>query len=295
MNPFLLLASDDPLEHVIQHTVWDLNPGGGLWSFPIVSNHVLMQIVAAFLLVAFLPSLIAKRAGRSGIERLIPTGAANAIESFCDLLRKHIFEPNLGRFTNTFAPYLWSLFFFILTCNLLGMIPIAAWFFWVPGHWVGGTATGNIYTTATLAIATLLMIVVNGLRYNGMGFVKHFFMGPPYIAWFVALLEIAGLFFKTMALAVRLFANMLAGHMILAVLLSFIPMAFVALPAVGGWGVAIGVVLASVAFNFLEILVAFLHAFIFTTLTAVFLGQAVNIHHDDDHESAHHGEHAAAH
>lgn len=290
MNSFLL-ASGDPISHVVQHTAIDLNPGGGLFSFPLLSNHVFMQVVAAFLLIVLIPLAVRMRAGRDGVGQLVPRGFGNAIEAICVTLRSQIFQPNLGSYTDIFTPYLWSLFFFILACNILGMIPLADWFSWVPGHWVGGTATGNLFTTATLALFTLGLVVFNGLRYNGMDYVKHFFMGPPYLAWFIALLEIAGLGFKTMALCVRLFANMLAGHMILAVLLSFIPPKLDAF----GIGIAIPVILASVAFNFLEILVAFLHAFIFTTLTAVFLGQAVNIHHEHHEEhDAHAGEHAPA-
>ncbi|MBI5866036.1 MAG: F0F1 ATP synthase subunit A [Planctomycetes bacterium] len=270
MLGLLLGSGADPLDHVIQHTTLDLNPGGGLWSFPVLSNHIVMQVLAALLLIIVIPIAVRQRAGKDEVGRLVPRGFGNAIEGICVALRNQIFQPNLGKYTDLFSPYLWSVFFFILVSNALGLIPLGDWFSFVPGHLVGGTSTGNIYVTGTLAVATLLMVVINGLRFHGGAYVAHFFMGPPYLAWFIAILEIAGLGFKTMALCVRLCANMLAGHMILAVL-------------------------GCIAFNFLEILVAFLHAFIFTTLTAVFIGQAVNIHHDHHEEHGHEPQPAGAH
>lgn len=280
-----MLLAADPLSHVIQHTFVDLNPDGGAMSFPIVSNHIIMQVAAALLLLLAIPAAVKMRAGSDAVGKLVPRGFGNAIEGIAVTLRDQIFNPNLGKYTDIFSPYLWSLFFFILTCNLLGMIPLSDWTKGIQhGHLIGGTSTGNIFVTGTLAIATLILVVYNGLKYHGMDFVKHFFMGPPYIAWFIAILEIAGLGFKTMALCVRLCANMLAGHMILAVLLGFIPPV---VNSLAGAGITLGVLAGCIAFNFLEILVAFLHAFIFTTLTAVFLGQAVNIHHDDHHDEEH--------
>jgi F-type H+-transporting ATPase subunit a len=122
--------------------------------------------------------------------------------------------------------------------------------------------------------------------------VKHFFMGPFPINVLIAFLEVIGLLAKSFALAIRLFANMLAGHILLAVLLSFIGMAFAA-GAVTGFAIAVPVVLGSVAIMCLELFVAFLQAFIFTFLTAVFIGMAVNIHHGDEHHepNAHSHEH----
>lgn len=285
----MLLLGADPISHVVQHTSLDLNPSGGIFSFPIISNHIIMQAVTALLLIWALPKAVQQRAGSDAVGKLVPRGFGNVVEGLALTLREQIFLPNLGKYTDIFSPYLWSLFFFILVSNLLGMIPLADWFSFVPGHQIGGTSTGNIFVTGTLACATLGLVVYNGLKYHGGAYVAHFFMGPPYIAWFIAILEIAGLLFKTMALCVRLCANMLAGHMILAVLLSFIPATMTA----AGAGITVGVLAGCIAFNFLEILVAFLHAFIFTTLTAVFLGQAVNIHHDDHHDEAH--GHDAAH
>lgn len=290
----LLLASN-PLDHVVQHTVYGFNLDGGVLSFPIVSNHIIMQVLAAVLVVLILPWALRKRAGSDEIGRLVPRGIGNAIEGLCQTLRDRFFQPNLGDYTDRFTPYLWSIFFFIFACNILGMVPLSDLFSAeVFHHQIGGTATGNLYVTGALAFCTLVMVVYNGLRFHGMAYVKHFFMGPWYLAWFVAILEIAGLGFKAMALAVRLFANMLAGHILLAVLLGFIAPVYET-SVVAGSLVGVGVIIASILVYFLEIFVAFLHAFIFTMLTAVFIGLAVNIHHEEHNEEHGHAEAAAGH
>jgi F-type H+-transporting ATPase subunit a len=180
-------------------------------------------------------------------------------------------------------------FFFVLTVNLLGLLPIPAVSNLIGIH-LGGTATGNIWVTATLAIATMVMMVVNGLRIGGTAYLAHFCPGPIWLAPLLVPVEIIGLIAKIFALAVRLFANMIAGHILLAVLLSFI-MSAGAISAALGLGIGALVVAGSVAINFLELFVAFLQAFIFTFLTTLFIGMSVVFHHDE------HGgpnEHAAA-
>jgi F-type H+-transporting ATPase subunit a len=136
------------------------------------------------------------------------------------------------------------------------------------------------------------MIVFNGFRYNGMAYVRHFFQGPVFIAPLIAFLEVVGLVAKCFALTVRLFANMVAGHVLLAVLMSFISLSYQALGTAAALGIGIVVVLSSVAFNLLELFVAFLQAFIFTFLTTLFIGQAVVIHPEHEEHAAH-GAHAA--
>ncbi len=286
MNDFLL-ASANPMTHVVQHRLFAPETGGP-WPFDhftILSNQIIMQVIAALIVLIILPRALARRSGTDPIGRLIYRGFGHAIEGMCEGLRQHVAQPALGPYTDRFVPYIWSAFFFVLTCNLLGLVPLADWFSFVPGHAIGGTSTGNVMVTAALAICTLGMIVVNGLRIHGLGYVKHFFMGPPGLNVFIALLEVIGLLAKTFALAMRLFSNMVAGHVLLAVLLSFVGMAWSGLGAVGGIAIAIPVILGSIAINFLELFVAFLQAFIFTFLTAMFIGQAVNIHHEEhEHE-----------
>ena len=176
---------------------------------------------------------------------------------------------------------------------LTGLLPLGTLTPFIGGgHVLGGTSTGNIWVTAVLAVCTLFMIVYNGLKIHGMVFVKHFFMGPPGLNVFIAGLEVIGLLAKTFALAMRLFANMVAGHILLAVLLSFVGMSAKALGTGGAIAISIPVIAGSVAITFLELFVAFLQAFIFTFLSAMFIGQAVNIHHDHEEE---HAEPAVAH
>lgn len=278
----LVLAAKNPLTHVVQHDL--VNPGG----VTVLTNQLLMQLVAAGLLVYFLPRFVKQRAGTDEINRLVPTGWGNAIEGLCEALRTHVARPALGPYTDQFMPYIWSAFFFVLTCNVLGLIPLADWTFFIGhGHVIGGTATGNVWVTATLACCTLFMIIYNGLRLHGMGYVQHFFMGPPGINVVIAMLEIVGLVAKTFALAVRLFANMVAGHVMLAVIVGFVGGATSLALALG---VSLPVILGAIALNFLELFVAFLQAFIFTFLSAMFIGQAVNIHHDHGHEDEVHGQ-----
>jgi F-type H+-transporting ATPase subunit a len=283
----LLLAAANPMLHVVQHDIWA--PGG----LTIVTNQLIMMLIAAGLLLFFLPRLIQHRAGDDGIDRLVPTGWGNAIEGICEALRVHVARPALGQHTDQFIPYIWTAFFFVLTCNVLGMIPLADWTFWLGGgHVLGGTATGNIWVTACLAVCTLFMIVYNGLRLHGMAYVSHFFMGPPGINVVIAGLELIGLIAKTFALCVRLFANMVAGHVMLAVIVGFVGGASSIALALG---VTVPVIAGAVAVNLLELFVAFLQAFIFTFLSAMFIGQAVNIHHDHEHEHEHEHEASSAH
>jgi F-type H+-transporting ATPase subunit a len=289
-----LLASGDPIGHVVQYVPHGCQVGEGFWSFPFFSNVILMQVIGAAILVWGIPKAVQLRAASDGIGRLVPRGWGTAIETVCVELRDKIFRPNLGKYTDMFTPYLWSLFFFILIANVLGLFPLSDWLTAISptlGHVVGGASTANFYVNGALAAITLTLMVYNGLRFHGIHYVKHFFIGPWWICWLIAIIEIAGLLFKAGALCIRLTANMLAGHILLAVLLGFINSAG-GLGSGTGFLVAIPVVGASVLVYFLEVLVAFLHAFIFTMLTAVFIGMAVNIHHEDEHEHEHE-EHAA--
>lgn len=305
---FPMLASSDPMSHVYQWIyqrvhVTDTNsvftPGG---SITLVSNHIVMQIIAVLLLILVIPRCA--RVGSSGdaVRDLTPRGLGNFFESICAYLRDTVARPILGEYTDRFIPYIWTAFFYILFINLLGLLPLepvtkglVRGIYPNAHHGIGGSATGNIWVTGSLAACTLVMVIVNGLRYNGMAYIKHFFQGPPFVAPLIAFLEVIGLFAKCFALTVRLFANMVAGHVLLAVLLSFIGLSYAALGAGIATGIGIVVVLTSVAFNLLELFVAFLQAFIFTFLTTLFIGQAVVIHHEHHEEHGHEPAHGHAH
>lgn len=275
--------AENPLEHVVQHTLasrpadWGFLTPSGL--ITLLSDQIVMMLVAAALLVLFVPTMVRRRRGDDEVGRHVPARGGNMLETICQYLRKDIAEPMLGEYTDRFIPYIWSVFFFILTVNLLGLLPVAP-LAALGGLHIGGTATANIWVTATLAILTMLMMVVNGIRLGGKHYFAHFNPGPWWLAPLLIPVEIIGLISKIFALAVRLFANMVAGHIMLAVLLSFILTAGAASVAMG-LGIAVPVVIGSVAITFLEILVACLHAFIFTVLTTIFIGQSVVFHHED--------------
>lgn len=283
-------GESNPLSHVIQHAITEvptevtpLTPEGKITLF---SDHISMIVLAGFLLLLVLPRTLRKKAFASDdIEGMVPRGFSNAIEAICVYFREEVARPSLGHHTDRFIKYIWSVFFFVLTMNLLGIVPIAP-ISGLFGTHLGGTATANIWVTGTLAITTLVMMVINGLRYGGVEYLKHFVPGPIFLAPLMLVVEIIGVFAKGFALAVRLFANMVAGHTLMAVLLGFILSAFTA-GLVNGFAIAVPVVLGSVAISMLEIFVAFLQAFIFTFLTTLFIGQSVLLHHDDHHEEAH--------
>jgi len=283
----LLLAAASPLDHVYQWTYQKITVGTGNSVFTpggqitLVSNHVIMQIIAVLILLLLIPRFARMRDSGDPVGDLTPRGFGNFIETICAYFRERVARPALHEHTDRFIPYIWTAFFYILVVNLLGILPLepvtrgaVRSFYPTAHHGIGGSATGNIWVTGTLAGCTLLMIVVNGFRFNGIAYVKHFFQGPFYIAPLIAVLEIIGIVAKCFALTVRLFANMVAGHVLLAVLMSFISMGYLA-------GIGIVVVLVSIAFNLLEIFVAFLQAFIFAFLTTLFIAQAVVIHHEE--------------
>ena len=280
---------ESPLEHIVQHPLIErpanlgpLTPEGRITVF---SDQIAMIVLAGLLLILLVPMVVRRRRSSQGVASMVPTGAGNMIEAVCAYLRTEVAEPALHEHTDRFIKYIWSVFFFVLTVNILGLLPIPA-ISGLFGTHLGGTATGNIWMTATLALITMMMMVINGLRIGGKTYIAHFCPGPIWMAPLLVPVEIIGLIAKVFALAVRLFANMIAGHILLAVLLSFI-MAAGSISAAMGLGVAIPVVLGSAAISLLELFVAFLQAFIFTFLTTLFIGMSVVFHHGDD--AGHHG------
>jgi len=196
-------------------------------------------------------------------------------------------------------PYLLSLFYFILACNLIGMIPFADLQVVIgkvaissESDWIlfGGTATSNLAVTAGLAIISFVVIQVHAFKSLGIGGWAHHLTGgaPLYLLPIMLPIEFMGLFIKPAALAIRLFANMVGGHTMLASLTMFGMMAF---NATSSWfltgTIEFVTIIAAVAISFLELFVAFLQAFIFMFLTTVFIGQMS--HHEEEHavEAAH--------
>jgi F-type H+-transporting ATPase subunit a len=187
-------------------------------------------------------------------------------------------------------------------CNLLGLVPIGDVTHLVDSvtgkHWLGGlvgaTPTQNIFVTAALALMAALVINLAGIRELGLGgYVKHLTAGTPVYLWpLMVPIEIVGTIIKPVALALRLFANMTAGHILVAVLFMFAVsgLGMVAKASLAGIGmgsaISLASALAAVAIYFLELFVAFLQAFVFMFLTTVFIAQ---LSHHGDHE--HHGDH----
>ena len=198
----------------------------------------------------------------------------NLLEVFLLYIRDQVARPCIGEHdADRFVPYLWTLFLFVLGCNLMGMIP-----------WMG-SPTGALATTAALAMTTFLVVVISGSKQLGVvGFwkaqVPHMDLPKPIAVLLIPLIfviEILGLFIKHGVLAVRLLANMMAGHVVLSVLLAFIGASAVAGQAIWG-GVTVASVLGATALSLLELFVAFLQAYIFTFLSALFIGAAVHPH-----------------
>lgn len=196
----------------------------------------------------------------------------NLFEAFLVFIRDQIARPAIGKHdADRFVPFLWTIFFFILFCNLIGIFP-----------WTG-TPTGAMGTTAALALVTFAVVVGSGMSKMGaIGFwkaqVPHMEL-PKLIAVIVIPLifaiEVMGMLIKHFVLAVRLLANMFAGHLVLAVIIGFIG---ASLTPLIWWGVMPASVLGAVALNLLELLVAFIQAYIFTFLSALFIGMAVHPH-----------------
>ena len=285
--PLLILAAASPLEHVVDHPIIKSESG-----YYILTNHMIMMCIAAGLMLIIFP-MITKRY-RSG--ELVPTGTRNFFEAILLYVRNDIAKPVLGDETDRFIPYLWTLFFFILFNNLLGLLPFDVFTSWAGlnhGHGIYGTATANLAVTAVLAIFSFILWNLSGIRANGIGPWAHHFLGgaPIYMAPVMVPVEILGMFVKPFALAIRLMANMTAGHVLVAVLVGLSAAVYSTLGTTGGLVVNAAIIAGTTAIMLLELFVAFLQAYIFTFLTTLFIGQMViheHEHHED--EGGHHDE-----
>ena len=275
---------DDPLIHLPKVLGVDLS----------ITKHVMMLWVVAALVFVVVTWAVRKYLKQ---DRLIPTGFMNALEAVVEFVRDEIVLPNVGKkWVSTWAPLLLTFFFFIVVANGIGLIPI----FDVLGlldHYVlrtgdeslvkhlmhgGTTATGNFNVTGALATITFAAIIVAGAKAHG--FVKHWKNLVPHgLAWPIYILlipiEIMGMFVRPFALTMRLAANMTGGHIAILALLS---MTFL-FAEIGGQAVGVGAgVLSmplSVGISALEVIVVLVQAYVFTLLTAVFVGMAIHVHH----------------
>ena len=224
------------------------------------TKHVVFLALSA-ILVGWMLIGAARAHVRHTNELGRPKGFAAGLEAVILYLRNEIFIPVLGHGGEKYVPFAMSLFFFILFCNLFGLVPY------------GSTPTGNISVTAALAILTFFVVEIAGVIALGRGYVNTIIYWPRGMPLWMKLplslimspVELIGKFTKPFALTVRLFANMIAGHVIILALIGLIFMF--------GFLISPGPFLMALFIMLLEILVAFIQAFIFALLAAVFIGQ----------------------
>lgn len=228
-----------------------------------ITKNVASMIVSV-LLLCLLFITVAKAYNKQG--GWVPKGVQSFMEPLILFVRDDVVKPNMGKHTNRFLPYMLTLFFFIWMNNMLGLLPGAA------------NVTGNIAITAFLALVTLIATIVFAKK----DFWGHIFNPPGVPKWLFPIMvpvEIVGVFTKPFALMIRLFANVTAGHIIILSILGLIFMFSNGGHNLGaGFGVSIASTVLSLFLYCIELLVAFLQAFIFTLLTSLFIGQAMEEH-----------------
>ncbi len=282
--------SHDGEEHYVHHDSLDnafvkyqgkeyeIEKGQGLFTsssfydFSITKNVFTMIMSGLILLFLFgkAASGYKKRPGQA------PTGIQNVLEPVVEFITNDVAKPMIGDKYMKFLPYLLTVFFFILANNLIGLIPFAPF---------GANVTGNIATTAALALVAFVITNLNGKA----DYWKHIFWMPgvsPVMKIFLAPIEFIGVFTKPISLMIRLFANITAGHIIILALVGLIFVFGNAGKSVPGaiMGTAVAVPF-TLFLSIIEVIVAFIQAFIFTILTASYIGAAIEEHH---HEEAHH-------
>jgi F-type H+-transporting ATPase subunit a len=254
------------MHHIMDGNYLDFTPFGKVYLPHIelfgldisITRHVFFMWLVVLVLLFVLIKI-----SNSYKKSLVPKGIANLFEVFIVFVRDEIAKPTIGKGYERFLPYLLTAFFFILVANFIGLIPFTA------------TVTSNISITAVLAIFSFIVIQAGGIRKNGLfgyfkGLIPHGV--PVFLLPIMLVVEILGLFTKPFALAIRLFANMTAGHIVIYALISliFVMHTYIVSPLSVGMALFI---------YFLEILVALLQAYIFTMLSSLFIGMAVHQDH----------------
>jgi len=276
---------DQPLIHLSKVFGIDLS----------VTKHVLMLWIVAAIVFGFITWAVRKFLRQ---ERPVPDAFMALIEIVVEFVRDDIVQPNVGhKWVRVWTPLVLTLFLFILVANTFGLIPVFDAIGLVD-HWVhpasdgffarvvhgGPTATGNYNVTAALATITFVATIIAGTRAHG--FLRHWKnLVPPGLAWplYIMLIpiEILGMFVRPFALTMRLAANMMGGHIALLAVISFV---FIFAELFGGAvaGVGVGMIVSvplAVGMSALEIIVILVQAYVFTLLTAVFIGMAIHAHH----------------
>ena len=285
-------VSNSDISHPIIHlpTLYGIN-------FSVTKHVFMLWLVTILIGIAVIIPVRRFLAG----GRPVPTGWMNALETIVQFIRDSIVKPNVGpKWVMTWTPLVLTFFFFILFANGIGMIPIFdvlgafnRFILGVPAsdsHNVlngmlhgGTTVTGNFNVTAGLAVITFFSIIIAGVKAHG--FIKHWANLVPHgLAWPVYIIlipiEIIGMFVKPFALTMRLAANMTGGHIAILAILSFMAIFAEMFHSVfTGIGLALFSVPMATAISGLEIIVVLVQAYVFTLLSAVFIGMAINVHH----------------
>jgi len=232
-----------------------------------ITKFMLIELVVA-LIMAVVFIRLAQRMRKSDV----PKGKWwNMLEAMLVYIRDQVAHPAVGHDAERYLPFLWTAFFFVLICNLFGLLPWA------------GSPTASLSVTAALAISTFIVVMGTGMGKLGViGFWKA--QVPPldlpfglaiFLIPMIFVIEVMGIFIKHGVLAIRLLANMLAGHLVLAVILAFIA---ATAASILFWGVMPLSIFSTVALSLLELLVAFIQAYVFTFLSALFIGMAAHPH-----------------
>jgi len=284
------------IEHVantgLDHPLIHLPTVAGI-DFSVTKHVFMLWVVAALVFLVITPTI--QRYLKQ--DRLVPSGFMNALEAIVEFLLDSVVKPNVGdRWAHTWTPLILTLFVFILCANAIGMVPIFEAMNLID-HWVlhssegsffngllhgGATTTANFNVTAALAMISFGAIIVAGSKAHG--FIQHWKNlappGSPALAIVLVPIEILGMFVRPFALTMRLAANMTGGHIAILAILSFVFIfTDMAGPTVGmGIGLVLSVPLA-VGISALELIVILVQAYVFTLLTAVFIGMAIHAHH----------------
>lgn len=243
-------------------------PLQGVECYDLSMTKNVVQMLIALSLLVFLMLTVASKYKRGQGVNTAPKGWQNALEPVITFVRDDVAKPNLGKKADKYLPFLLTIFFFILVNNIFGLLPGAA------------NVTGNIAFTFVLGIISFIVILFSTNKH----FWHHIFWPPvPHgVKPILVPVEILGVFTKPFALIIRLFANMLAGHIII---LSFIFFIFImaSMQKALGWSTSPVFIALAVFIYLLEVLVAFIQAYIFTNLSAVFIGQGFESSHDEEH------------
>lgn len=259
------------VEYKLEKPATLFNLGSASWFDFSITKNIASMILATILLFVIFGSV---KRGYEKRDGQAPKGVQSFFEPIFTFMRDEVVAPSIGPKYERYMPFIMSLFFFILFCNLLGLIPFIG----------GANITGNIATTAALAFITFLIVNLNGNKH----YWQHIFWmpdTPKWVRFLLAPIEFIGIFIKPFTLLIRLFANITAGHILVLVLVGLIFIMGKNGESIGG---AIGGGVIGISFalfiNILELFVAFLQAFIFALLASLYIGSAVADHHDHGHE-----------